>query len=142
MIMDKKFNIKGREVPYYLLSNNDLIDLYQSNTISIEDKEFINEKIISRFEQENCKRYGESNDNVFARQLSNFINGKMESRDATAKLMANDHRYLVQETFKLFLKYMEVLATNYENGCYDGRNNFSCETSYKIIEFLKENKII
>ena len=135
--MDKKFNINGREKEWFYLSNNELVDLLESD-ISAEDKEFINKQIISRFKQENCTRNSsEDNHDVFARQFSNFMNGKCYDMKKTAKLLANDHRYLVQEMFKLNLAFIKKLAENYQNGIYDGRNEWACQTANFINEKLE-----
>lgn len=131
----KTFNINGREIQYFYLTNNELIDLLDSD-ISNEDKEFITKQIIKRFEYNNCCRPNEDNHNVFVRQFSDFVNGKCHNKEKVAKLMANDHRYLQQEMFLIFMSYVEVLSNNFENGFYDDRNKWSCEMANKIQQLL------
>ena len=138
----RTFVINGRTKKEYELTNEELISLVNDETLSNEDRECIKNKIVGRFETSCCKRSGETNDNVFARQFSDFVNGKMRSRNETAKLMANDHRYLQQEMFKVFLAYAQILANNYNNGRYDGRNEYACKCANEIISALEEKKLI
>jgi hypothetical protein len=49
-----------------------------------------------------------------------------------------EHRYLQNEMFKVCLEYIKQLAENCENGWYDPRNKYACETSKKIIDYFKE----
>lgn len=137
-----KFLINGRTKQVYELTNEELISLVNEENLSNEDREVIKNKIIERFEYACCKRSGETNDNVFARQFSNFVNGRMCSHNETAKLMANDHRYLQQEMFKVFLSYAQILSHNYNNGFYDGRNEYACKCANEIISALEEKKLI
>ena len=137
-----KFLINGRTKEVYELNNEELISLINEDNISNEDRELLKNKIIERFKYACCKRSGETNDNVFARQFSNFVNGRMLSHNETAKIMANDHRYLQQEMFKVFLAYAKILSINYNNRFYDGRNEYSCRCANEIISALEEQKLI
>ena len=137
-----KFQINGRTKEVYELTNEELISLINEENISNEDRELLKNKIIERFKYACCKRSGETNDNVFARQFSNFVNGRMLSHNETAKIMANDHRYLQQEMFKVFLAYAKILSINYNNRFYDGRNEYSCRCANEIISALEEQKLI
>lgn len=58
------------------------------------------------------------NDKQFADEFSRFVNGKMGSAAKTGKEWANDHRFLVNEKFKVVMAFMEQLAENYKQGCY------------------------
>lgn len=141
--MEKKFKINGREQDWYYLTNAELVSLIKSADTSAEDKEFLTEKLINKFEYENCPRNSdEDNHNVFARQFSNFVNGKCYDKKKVAELMAKDHRYLVQEMFGIFWEYLKVLDNDYQNGRYDGRNQWCCYSSNKIVEYLKEIKLM
>jgi hypothetical protein len=141
--MTYSFIINGRLINDYSLTNNQLIELLQGSEINEEERAFLTDKVIERFKYENCKRNGEeTNDDVFARQMSSYVNGKMHNRHNIASLMANDHRYLQQETFKMFLEYAQILSDNYEKGHYDGRNEFACKCSNEIISALKDKKIL
>ena len=155
--MDKKFNINGREVDWYNLTDNEVVDLLEKEDTSSEDKEFLNKQVISRFKRECCAKPGETNNDVFVRQFSDYVNGRMQSEKvynheagkdewiggekACAKKMATEHRYLQQEMFKVCLEYIKVLAKNYENGIYDGRNEWACQTSKGFVDYCKENDI-
>lgn len=135
-----KFNVNGRETEDYYLSNNEMIDLLESDRLTEEERKFLTDKVIQRFKYELCKKAGETNDDVFVRQFSNFVNGKMYSRDRVAELMANEHRYLQNVMFRVFLSYAKKLAENAEKGYYDGRNEYAVLTSKKIVDYLKEEE--
>ena len=133
--MDKTFEINGRETAYYYLTNQQMIDLLDSNETSNEDKEFLTQQIIKTFKRECCPHdSNEDNHDVFARQFENFVNGKCYDMRKTAKLMTKKHRYLVQEMFKLFIEFVRELSHDYENNCYDGRNEWAVKTSKEIVE--------
>ena len=48
--MEKKFKINGREQDWYYLTNAELVSLIKSADTSAEDKEFLTEKLINKFE--------------------------------------------------------------------------------------------
>jgi uncharacterized protein YuzB (UPF0349 family) len=134
----RKFVIDGREYETYELSNEQMVHLVNSKELSDTDKVFIKDKIVERFMYDCCARCGEDNDDVFARQFGNFVNGKMRSKKKVAEKMSHEHRYLQNEMFKVCLEYIKVLAENCENGWYDPRNQYAAETSKKIIDYFKE----
>lgn len=126
-----KFIINGIEYKDYELSNEQLIELLEdNNALSNEQKEYINNVIIQRFKDNMCKRNGESEEELFARQFGKFVNGRMSSPKEVAKNMARDHRYLQNEMFKVCLEYIKILGENYSKGNYDARNEYACEKSY------------
>lgn len=128
--------INGTE--HYYLSNTEMVDLLQGDTLTTEEKDFLTSKVIERFKHETCPKYGETNLNVFARQFSNFVNGKCGyNYKETAELLAHDHRYLQQEMFKVMLEYIKILADNADNGFYDPRNEWACNAAKYMIEGLK-----
>ena len=89
-----KFIINGIVYKDYELSNEQLIELLEvNNALSNEQKEYINNVIIQRFKDNMCKRNGESEEELFARQFGKFVNGRMSSPKEVAKNMARDHRY-------------------------------------------------
>ena len=51
--------------------------------------------------------------------------------------MANEHRYLQNEMFKVCLAYIKQLAKAYENNSYDLRNEWACMTSFRIQGFIE-----
>lgn len=155
--MDKKFSINGREVEWYHLTDNEVVDLLEKEDTSSEDKEFLNKQLIDRFKRECCAKPGETVNDVFVRQFSEHVNGRMQSEkvynretgkddwiggaQACARKMAREHRYLQQEMFKVCLEYIKVLAENYEKGIYDGRNEWSCKVSKDFVDYCKEKDI-
>ena len=139
-VMIKLFD--GREVEagsLYMFSNRCLMDSYTKALLEDRDadaEEFLH-NILSRFEYDSCQKVGESKDELFARQFSDFVNGRMCSPKDVAEKMAKDHRYLQSEMFKVCLEYIKILAENADKGYYDGRNKWACETAQKMISNLK-----
>lgn len=81
------------------------------------------------------------NDMAFANEFSSFVNGKMDNASQTGHELANDHRYLVNQKFKVVMAFIEQLADNYKKGFYDDRNKWACLTAYFIIEDLREKEL-
>lgn len=131
--MDKKFFVNGREKEWFYLTNRELVDLLKDEKTSEEDKKYLNDMLLIRFERDNCPDVGEDEHNVFAKQISNFVNGKCHDMEKTARLMANDHRYLVQEMFKLFIAFAKELSKDFFKGAYDPRNQWACSKSVEIM---------
>lgn len=75
----------------------------------------------------------------FVRTESDFINGRLSHTKEVAQAMAQDHRYLVQERFKLTLEYWKELAKNYRKGWYDPRNEWACKIASMAINALIES---
>jgi hypothetical protein len=134
--MDKKFFVNGREKEWFYLTNRELVDLLKDEKTSEEDKKYLNDMLLIRFERDNCPDVGEDEHNVFAKQISNFVNGKCHDMEKTARLMANDHRYLVQEMFKLFIAFAKELSKDFFKGAYDPRNQWACSKSVEIMNKL------
>ena len=134
--MDKKFFVNGRKKEWFYLTNRELVDLLKDEKTSEEDKKYLNDMLLIRFERDNCPDVGEDEHNVFAKQISNFVNGKCHDMEKTARLMANDHRYLVQEMFKLFIAFAKELSKDFFKGAYDPRNQWACSKSVEIMNKL------
>ena len=133
-----KFNLDGWDYEWYELSNRQMVDLIKGDTLTEEERTFLTAKLVDRFENETCPKVYETNLNVFARQFSNFVNGKCGyNYKETAELLARDHRYLQQEMFKVMLEYIKILAENAENGFYDPRNEWACNAAKYMIDGLK-----
>lgn len=132
-----KFNINGREYESYQLSTSQVRDLLRSETTTPEEKEYLTKMVIDSYNYNLCPMAGENYDDVFVRFFTNFVNGKMNSKEHVAKKMAHDHRYLQNEMFKVCLAYINELSKAYEEGYYDGRNEYACETSNKIMNNIK-----
>lgn len=128
--------INGTE--HYYLSNKEVYDLINGEEVTAEEKDFLTKYLIERFKWQCCPKEGESNLNVFARQFSDFVNGKCGyNYKETAELLAKDHRYLQNEMFKIMLEYIKILAENYDKGWYDPRNEYACNASKHMIEGLE-----
>ena len=134
----RKFVIDGREYETYELSNEQMVHLANSKDLMGADKAFIKDKIVERFMNDCCARCGEDNNDVFARQFSNYVNRCPNDLKKAAEKMSHEHRYLQNEMFKVCLEYIKVLAENCEKGWFDPRNKYAAETSKKIIDYFKE----
>lgn len=142
MIMEK-INVDGVDMEIYYLNNSKIVELYESDKTNKEDKAKLLTSIISRFKWSNCPHTSEEDvHDVFARQMSDFVNGKCYNMKKTAEKMAKDHRFLQQEMFKLCLEYINVLSNHFEKERFDGRNEWSCKCSNKIVKHLKEEKML
>ena len=135
----KKFTIDGRAYESYQVSNEQIVRLIKDDTKACsEDRDFLMEKVLERFEYDLCPKCGENTDDVFARFFGNFVNGKLHSKKHVAEVMCREHRYLQNEMFKVCLEYIKLLAENCEKGCFDPRNQYAAQTSKKIIDYFKE----
>ena len=72
----------------------------------------------------------------FVKEFSDFVNGRISSPKRVGDELANDHRYLVQEKFKVALGFLETLAMNWHKGYYDARNEWACALSAEMIDKL------
>lgn len=75
-------------------------------------------------------------DTAFAREFERFVNGRMYSAEATGKEMAQSHRYLQQEMFKVCLAFIGQLAKNYQQGYFDERNEWASHLATEAYERL------
>lgn len=73
-----------------------------------------------------------------ARTISDLVNSTLFSPMETGVELTTDHRYLVNEEFKMFLHFVGQLSRNYEKGWYDDRNEFACKCSKVIVEALEK----
>ena len=134
-----KFTIDGREYEDYQLSNEQIVELLEGDhEVTDMGREFLMKKVYERFKSEACARKGESRDELFARKFSDYVNTCPNDFEKAAKKMSCEHRYLQNEMFKVFLEYIKILAKNYENGRFDARNKYACETSETIIYYFNE----
>ena len=129
-----KFEIDGREYEDYQLSNEQIVRLLDSEDITDMGYDFLMEKVLERFKNECCPQYGETNDNVFVRSFSRFVNGRCGNKEKVAELMCNEHRYLQNQMFFVCLAYIRKLAENMEKGNFDLRNMYACQTAKQMIE--------
>lgn len=77
--------------------------------------------------------------NNFVGQVETFINSTSIDYKNVARKMTQMHRYLINEWFKVILRFIGILAQNYEKHMYDDRNEYACRVSKQIIDNLKEN---
>ena len=82
------------------------------------------------------------NDKQFADEFSRFVNGKMGSAAKTGREWANDHRFVVNEKFKVVMAFMEQLAENYKQGCYDLVMNGHASWRMKLSSTLEKRNFI
>lgn len=73
-----------------------------------------------------------------ASEISNIVNNTLFSPLETGVQLSTDHRYLVNEEFKMFLHMIGQLSRNYETGNYDARNDFACKCSKVMVQALEE----
>lgn len=77
-----------------------------------------------------------------AQRLLDFLNSAtIMDRDDFVQSLTNDHRFLQQEAFKLFLSCIEEWALDYESGNYDDRNMYTSKSSSQIVKALRENDL-
>ena len=131
-----KFEIDEREFEDYQLSNEQIVRLLNSEDITDMGYDFLMEKVLERFKNECCPSYGETNDNVFVRSFSRFVNGRCINKEKVAELMAKEHRYLQSEMFFVCMAYIRKMAENYDNGNYDLRNEYACHTAKQMISAI------
>ena len=131
-----KFEIDGREYEDYQLSNEQIVRLLDSEDITDMGYDYLMEKVLERFKNECCPQYGETNDNVFVRSFSRFVNGRCGNKEKVAELMCREHRYLQSEMFFVCLAYIRKLAENMKKGNFDLRNAYACQTAKQMIEAL------
>ena len=132
-----KFEIDGREYEDYQLSNEQIVRLLESDyEVTDMGHDLLMRKVYERFKNECCPQYGETNDNVFVRSFSRFVNGRCGNKVKVAELMCNEHRYLQTQMFYVCLAYIRKLAENMEKGNFDLRNQYACQTAKQMIEAL------
>lgn len=133
-----KFTIDGREYKAWELSNEQIVKLLDNGSWDDTEFTFLMKQVYERFKSNLCPCSGEDTDDVFARFFGRYVNGKCHDKKKVAEIMCREHRYLQNEMFLLFMKFVIKLAENCENGYYDPRNKYAAETSKKIIDFFKE----
>ena len=85
---------------------------------------------------------GETGEQEFVRQESDFINGGLYNYASVAAAMGRDHRYLQQERFKLMLEYLHVLSVSERKGRYDARNEWACKCARVCIDALVKADLV
>lgn len=82
------------------------------------------------------------NDNKNGNIISDMVNSSVFNAKDVANFMARDHRYLQGEFFKLCEYFIAILAHNYENGVYDGRNEYACKAAKVMTDALVEKELL
>ena len=132
-----KFTVDGRELEAYQLSNGQIVRLLEGDyEVTDMGHDLLMQTVYERFKNECCPQYGETNDNVFVRSFSRFVNGRCGNKEKVAELMCNEHRYLQTQMFYVCLAYIRKLAENMEKGNFDLRNMYACQTAKQMIEAL------
>ena len=72
-----------------------------------------------------------------AREILNLVNDFGFDRNGFAEEVMKSHRTLQQSVFELFLLMVKQWAEKAENGSYDLRNEYTCQTSKKIMDLLE-----
>ena len=132
-----KFIIQGREYEDYQLSNEQIVELVDGNTLMGSEKSYLMEKAYERFKHDACARKGEGKDELFARQFSEYVNRCPNDFKKAASAMGKEHRYLQSEMFKLCLEYFKVLDKAYLDSRYDARNEWAVKTANKALSLLR-----
>ena len=81
-------------------------------------------------------------DKAFAKEFTNFVNGRMCSAEKTGKELTRAQRYLQQQMFKVFMGFMRQLAYNYQKGFYDERNEWASRLASEAYRHLIESNLI
>mgnify|MGYP003298018847 CR=1 FL=1 len=76
--------------------------------------------------------------NSRASKISDIVNSTLFNPMEVGIELTTDHRYLQNEEFKMFLHFTGQLARNYENGNFDGRNEFACKCAKVMVDALKQ----
>ena len=69
--------------------------------------------------------------------ITDALNGGFSKKEF-CEAMSREHRYLQGEFTELCIWWLEKLAEMYEQGNYDGRNEYACRTGKEITEFLNK----
>ena len=77
----------------------------------------------------------------FIKATKKFVNVYGVEQLEAARGLASMHRYLVNGFFGVVVRFIAILAQNYANGNYDGRNEFACHLSKIMIDALKEKDV-
>lgn len=133
------FVIDGRTYKDYELDCTQIRNLLVLDGLSHEQMVCLRQLVRNKFNYNLCKHdSSETEDDVFVRFFSNFVNRKMNDKKEVARKMAKEHRYLQNEMFKVFMEYVKVLASNYNKGYFDERNLYAAQTASKIINALND----
>lgn len=75
-------------------------------------------------------------------QISRFVNTMSDGHrraKALGRVMARDHRTLVQTKMNVVMSFLKELSQNYKEGRYDARNEASCRLANKMLACLDKS---
>ena len=76
--------------------------------------------------------------NVKAKEISRIVNDcSFYAREVGVEL-STDHRTLQESFARCAMAFFGCLASNYENGFYDGRNEYACQCAKVMIKALED----
>lgn len=127
--------LKINGYPAYQASDENIMKAY-------EEAEGDEKAAIAAYYMENRLKYsvckkGETKDENFGRLFEDFVNGGMSDERKVAHRMANSHRYLIQQMFKVCYEFIRILAEYAEKGYYDPRDEWACKTAQKMWDAVK-----
>ena len=70
------------------------------------------------------------------RDFSKYVNNMCCDTKLFARLVTNEHRTLQQTMFQAMLECMKMWSDAKANGRYDARNEYTVDTSRKIMDML------
>ena len=76
-----------------------------------------------------------------AGQITDAINGSFNNK-AFCEAMSREHRYLQWEFTELCVSWLNQCRTMYEEGNYDGRNEFACKFGKVVMDYVESNKFM
>ena len=74
----------------------------------------------------------------FVKATEEFINVYGAEKLEAARGLAGMNHFLVNSVFGVIVKFVGILAKNYENGNYDKWNEFACYCAKIMIDALRE----
>lgn len=76
-----------------------------------------------------------------AETISNMVNSCNFNPMQVGIELSREHRYLVNQMFMMMLHFIGQLSKDYNNGSFDGRNEFACKCADKMVEALRKEDL-
>lgn len=76
-----------------------------------------------------------------AGQITDAINGIFNHK-AFCEAMSREHRHLQWEFTNLCISWLNRCRTMYEEGNYDGRNEFACKLGKAVMDYVESDKFM
>ena len=77
-----------------------------------------------------------------ASKISELVNSTLFNPIQVGVELTTEHRYLINEFFKATLHFMGQLKRDYEQGKFDGRDEFACKCASKMVDALAAAGIV